>query len=234
MSDDKIRDDLLKRIHSYLNLKDNTKYLIYFLLTNDSKVKNVCHLTMMVTNGEQVWNCLINEEFYDRIKHQIDSYQPLSEFLNNLSTCLKLEQFELNKLVQNDQDAEDNLEFKMSNKTFKFVLNTSKSNQKDIKNLLFQIYDKFSKLEIENSKLSNRIDLGESSSQNNKSQKLSENRSADNLKKFNITNNSPAHGRKHGMSILNTLTKRKKAPNGVKFDEDEDDVESSESSQNSK
>ncbi|CAF0943987.1 unnamed protein product [Brachionus calyciflorus] len=233
MSDDKIRDDLLKRIHSYLNLKDNTKYLIYFLLTNDSKVKNVCHLTMMVTNGEQVWNCLINEEFYDRIKHQIDSYQPLSEFLNNLSTCLKLEQFELNKLVQNDQD-EDNLEFKMSNKTFKFVLNTSKSNQKDIKNLLFQIYDKFSKLEIENSKLSDRIDLGESSSQNNKSQKLSENRSADNLKKFNITNNSPAQGRKHGMSILNTLTKRKKAPNGVKFDEDEEDVESSQSSQNSK
>jgi hypothetical protein len=43
------------------------------------------------------------------------------------------------------------------------------------------------------------------------------------LKKFNISS-GPAFSRKPGMSIINPLSKRRKAPMGVKFD-DEDEEE---------
>lgn len=230
---DKIKEDLIKSIFCYYDIKQNTKFLVYFTL-GSTQINVVADLNMFVTNGICVWSRMINDKLISEIiQPQMDTKViSFMEFLENLKSVFKADSFDLNHVLdtQADSNETDLVEFKaiLLNKQFKFVLKPVKSNHLEIKNCIFALHDRYSKLESENNKLNSRVDLmnSNSSSQSNGSQSKnkseSSNSTSDNLKKFNITNNNPMINRKPGMSIINPLSKRRKTPEGVKFDEDDE------------
>lgn len=226
---DKVKDDLVKSITYFYDLKQNAKYLIYFSqITTQNSINNLNDFNMHVTNGINAWSRLVNDQFLRELIHpQLNdnlSTKLLSftEFLESLLTCLKTDRFELNTLLET-QNSIDLIEFKSIN--FNFILNPSKSSQNDIKNVLFFSYEKYTKLELEFNKLSSKVDLTQSNSQLNsvtRQKSDGQQTGSDGLKKFNITNNNHVlASRKPGMSIINPLSKRRKTPEGVKFDDDD-------------
>lgn len=232
---DKIKDDLLKSISYYYDIKLNTKYLIYFTVGNQQS--SSMDANMLITNGVYTWStCLTSDTFLnDVLRTQLNSKHSLLEFIGLLVHSLSSDKFELNKFMDT-ANLTDFVEFKLANEKLagacKFILEPAKSSANDIKNLLFIMYDKLSKAEAEVKKLNEKADLstGESglvkmgSSDSNGAKGSS---ASDILRKFNIAS-GPAYSRKPGMSIINPLSKRRKAPKGVKFDDDDDEEEGEE------
>ena len=90
-----IKEDLLKCIYSYFDLKENCKYLIYFTTTKQQQQQQ--DLTCSCTNGINVWNInLTNDIFSSNDKKTTTT---LNEHLINLNLKLKRNDYELNKII---------------------------------------------------------------------------------------------------------------------------------------
>lgn len=226
---DKIKDDLTKLVKNFVDIKINGKYIIYFSQTSNGP-NEASDLNFYVTNGVSVWSRKLDEEFLSKtIKSQMENIEKsLSyiDYLTSLYLVLRNDSFDLNHIVDpSSPESADLVEFKSSclGQEYRFLLNHVKSSPTEIKHLLFSLFDKYAKLEIELKKLTNRSDLGTEKADSTSSNKNKTNESdLDGMKMFNINNNHMI-GRKPGMSLINPLSKRRKAPTGVKFDDDENE-----------
>jgi hypothetical protein len=247
MSDlSKLKTECLKAIYSYYDIKDNVKYLLCFNTTSASNND----LSFCITNGVMVWQACLNEAFIQRLLNNdcvtlnIRNSSPLTlnEFLAQLNQIVKTEKYSLNKILQEEEDfIELKSDSPQNSFSFKILIEQSKSIQSDLKLLIFNLFDRFSKLETENANLNNKLDLAEKSSSNHQRTSNEVNHgsstaaAAETLKKFNLSN-SKHHSNnrmKPGMSIINPLSKRKKDPRGVRFDSDDDDDDNSQASDKS-
>jgi hypothetical protein len=227
-------NDLLKSINSYYDIKDTAKYLIYFTSSSpnhaheETALTNTNSLSLNITNGLTVWSTLLNQTNLTSLLQKQQLILPvarksitLSELCENLYQILISEKYELNKVVSTSELAQDLIEFKVTNASF-FTLNivcsplSSVSGSHEIKNLLFSMHDRLTKL-----KESEHVTPGNKSTTDNTNASAS---SGQSLKKFNINSQVGIAGnRKPGMSIINPMSKRRKVPQGVKYDDDQDD-----------
>jgi len=130
---EKIKEDLMKTLAYYYEIKLNVKYLIYFnkqqQLTNvqtqsqAQTLSSVNDSTMMViTDGIDCWSlCISDDKFINNtIKLQLNEKISYIEFLNHLISCLNNEKFELNQILSNSnqkghsEHSIDLIEFKFS------------------------------------------------------------------------------------------------------------------------
>lgn len=213
------REELIKLIKPYVDIKINCKYLVYFKEAPTNK-----DLSMHVTNGSNVWSKRLDEEF---LASTLGG--DTKDYLGTLVSSIKTDSFDLNTLVDvNNQNKADLIEFKATKANnkgeYRIVLDQSTSGSIEIKSLLFALSERCVRLEAELTKVQNsRAVIEEVSSSPAKKQTTQEAPSS--LKKFNISSNHQPVIRKHGMSLINPMSKRKKTPKGVKFDEDEDNNE---------
>ncbi|RNA19133.1 hypothetical protein BpHYR1_026558 [Brachionus plicatilis] len=198
---------LIDKINSFYDIKQNGRFLIYFKDSDETKLECNKELIMVVTNGENVWKYTVNEDFF---KINIINQEEFYSLINS-------EQFELNNLP--NENTVGDLEFKLLKKDIKIILKYSKTSKTELKNLIFRLFEKNLKLENENVKLIKQNGL--IPNETNKSSSLilhksSHESESTGLKKFSISKHSS--NRKNTYSII-----KKKKPNGIKFDEEEND-----------
>lgn len=253
----KLREDLLKSMYSYFDIKENVKYLLYFTQTTSTDTTtSSCDLRFQLTNGINVWcvnvtnDSFINEQILQTRSSSsskqhtaTSSISSLNEFLFNLNKCLKKDEYELSKLVDTET-LNDLIEIELkSQHEIKFRLTQVKSNENELKDLLFNMFTKMNRLEHELSKLQSTHNISSSSNtnsgglmnNNNNNDKLNQQNNSNNnpqVKRFSLTKQQVANvissqQRKPYMSIINPMNKRRKTPKGVQFDEE--DTNSSES-----
>jgi hypothetical protein len=217
-----IKEDLLKSIYYYFDLKENCKYLIYFTTTT----KQHQDLTCSCTNGINVWNINLTSDIFS----STDKKTTLNEHLINLNLKLKRNNYELNKLIDT-QNLIDLIEFKTNdnNTNIQFKFKPVKSNENDLKEFLFHMFNRLDKCESELNKLkSNDFSVQSASNlmQNSEIKHNNNNSNNHQARRFNLSKNQVANiiaPRQPYMSIINPMTKRRKMPKGVQFDDDEDD-----------
>lgn len=246
MSAEKIKEELSKLLKFYYDIKVSSKYLIYFTQipsSNKHQANNAPYdLRMNVTDGCHVWCKQIDENFLKNILmvqlegRAADSLSYV-DYLTSLNESLKTDAFDLANIVDTVTEL---IEFKSKFMTheYRFLLNESKTAANDVKSLLFSLYERHVKLESELNRLNSRSDLlANSDTSANSSKSKANNASATSadgvLKKFNLTNGSQTVARKPGMSLINPMSKRKKTPKGVKFDDDEEHDQKSDDATNS-
>lgn len=187
----------MEKINCFYDIKENCNFLIYF----KNKEKEL--IIMVITNGEKIWECIFDENFYKNINK--------NEFLNNLNESINLEKFKIQRYENDD------LEFKITEININIVLKLSKESSIELKSLIFKLYENNLKLVTENSKLFKQNSLVSKESSNfldsNFHQSI-KNSNATGLKKFSISKNTS--NRKSSYGII-----KKKKPEGIKFDEDD-------------
>ena len=239
---DKVKEDLSKKIFNHFDLKENTKFIVYFSLKSAACSQDkTCELILSVTNGVAVWStCLTSDVFLNEVIKKQALNVTFEEFLTDLSKLLHADEFELNKIFSTESSS-DLIEFqscfkqvdsdvkKLRKNSFKFLLEPAKSSANEIKNLLFQIYEKLNKAEFEFEKLANKSSIDAFKATSNKTDttnsnsKILKNESNDLLRRFNIASVASSNSRrKPGMSIINPMAKKRIAPKGVEFDDDND------------
>lgn len=186
--------------YSYYDIKENTRYLVYLAKANSET-------RLGVTNGASVWSAVLNETLV--IKQTVSRLDSLDEFTASLSQALEADKFELNKVTDTKGDELVELKSNCSGIILTIMAEESKSSSNEIKFLLFGLFDKLKKLDGVNVR-PQVASVGKSESTS----------AGDALKKFNVAPSSQIKNRKAGMSIVNPLSKRKKLPQGVKFDDD--------------
>ena len=196
-----LNDDLLKSIYCYFDLKESVKYLLYFEQSEN-------FIKFKLTNGFKVW-------FYE--------FNDSNEILNELNTSLKKDDYELNKI----SDSQIEIELKSKNR-FKLKLEPVKSNENELKELVFNMFSKLSKCEQEMSKLSSKFDSNTSGSISNELNNCSSSKQTHTPqpKRFNLNKQQIANvisPRKPYMSVINPKNKRRKTPKGVEFEEDDNE-----------
>ena len=214
---------LLKTVHSYYDIKESVRYLIFF--TNDLSCSSSLYLN--ITDGLRVFATQVNEislaSLIDR--QQVSRPVSLLEFIEHLSQALRADKYELNKLL--DPSSRDLVELRVSNVNhlgLTILAGECKSSQVEIKNLLFALHDRFSRLEAEKLSGHGGVDLAAERNSSTPATRAAESCAGDVLKKFSIRGSgSQILSRKPGMSIINPLSKRKKVPQGVKFDDDDEE-----------
>lgn len=224
------QEELINNIYSHYELKDNVQYLIYFDHNPD--------LLISVTDGLFIWRTnLSSNSFADEVlKNQLDNLT-LVEFLKNLINVLKLDEVEISKLLDS-RSKEDFIEFKtfilpdcrdFTKTWFKILLQPVKSNNFELKNLIFDLFKKFHTANVELKKFKIKCEL-DSLSSNNTRQLEDELKSGHDqtLKKNSISSSVGLISRKSGMSIINPKKKRKNIPKGVEFEGGDDDDDNEE------
>ena len=189
-----------------------------------------------------VWSLNItNELFVSNVLHkQLNFKVSLVEFLAMIGQCLKREEFELNKIIDTENLTEIiELETKNSstagnkkatntNTSIKLMLKPVKSSVIELRDFMFHMFSKLTRTETELNKLSSRIDTASNGVANeitSSGSKPSTNHIPQ-ARRFNISKNQVAHiiaPRNSHMSIINPMTKRRKTPKGVQFDEDDEE-----------
>ena len=224
-----IKEDLLKSIYYYFDLKENCKYLIYFTTTTKQQQQQQQQdLTCSCTNGINVWNVNLTNDIFSLT----DKKTTLNEHLINLNLKLKRNDYELNKLIDT-QNLIDLIEFKTNDNNIQFKFKPVKSNENDLKEFLFHMFNRLDKCESELNKLkSNDLTLQSASNlmQNSEIKHNNNNNNSNNhqARRFNLSKNQVANiiaPRQPYMSIINPMTKRRKMPKGVQFDDEDDDDE---------
>jgi len=218
-----IKEDLLKCIYSYFDLKENCKYLIYFTTTKQQQQQD---LTCSCTNGINVWNInLTNDIFSSNDKKTTTT---LNEHLINLNLKLKRNDYELNKIIDT-QNLIDLIEFKTNNdnnNSIQFKFKPVKSNENDLKEFLFHMFNRLDKCESELNKLKSNDLTVQSAGNLMQNSEIKHNSNNHQPRRFNLSKNQVANiiaPRQPYMSIINPMTKRRKMPKGVQFDDDDDD-----------
>jgi hypothetical protein len=243
MNDSKLKEELCKTIKLVENYRQDEKYLLYF--SND--YLNKSDLNMMVTNGCMVWKCKLTDDTFLKEKliktSSASSSHSFAEFARSMLDLIRRDQFELNTQYKTSADKFDDqeaIEFRscvdvkqstILDPNFKFILEPAKSYARELKFLLFSMHAKLTQTELELGKLSKystNIQLIDSSICSSQTS----NNSADLLKNFNVSAQKNVVRRTQGMSIINPLSKRRKTPQGVKFDEDDDQEQSTASQDN--
>jgi hypothetical protein len=206
---DQIKQRLSKIIKDYIDKKKNSKYLIYFNETLDDE------LILSITNGTECWQSnKLDLNYLIKLKSNkssLKSITKLDEFLNLVEDSLRVGKFELN-IEENNLNK---IEFKLLSidSNVSLSLDSSSKSQTEIKNFLFALYEKYTKLENDyNKSQSNR----NPSNGNNKDVEntVSQSTSNDMMKRFNLSNsNISASNRKQGYSVINPLNKRRKIIN---------------------
>ena len=189
---DKVKEDLMKTLSYYYDIKLNCKYLIYFNKQQPNSSKSHTHkaqslsssidsIMMVITNGVECWTLCINDEKFlsSIIKTQLREKASFLEFLSGLQGSLKNEKFELNKILNTEKETNQNEESSEMIE-FKFTLNNGDKNElkcnfllepiissrikaTEIKNFLFFVYQKYTMAELEIKKYKNNLDNGQNS-----------------------------------------------------------------------
>jgi hypothetical protein len=146
---EKFKEDLVKTLTYYYDIKLSAKYLIYFKkqkITNSQTQSQTQALSlgnelvsMIITDGIDCWSLCINDEQFlsNIIKVQLNENVSYVEFLSHLINNLRDEKFELNQILSNSNE-KGHKEYNNDLLEFKFTLNNNSTNksQNDFKCIL--------------------------------------------------------------------------------------------------
>lgn len=138
---EKFKEDLVKTLTYYYDIKLSAKYLIYFKKqkpTNSQTQSQTQALSsgnelvsMVITDGIDCWSLCINDEKFlsNIIKVQLNEKVSYVEFLSYLINSLNEEKFELNQILSNSNE-KVHTEYNNDLIEFKFTLNNNNSTTK--------------------------------------------------------------------------------------------------------
>jgi hypothetical protein len=243
-------NEMLKSVFSYYDIKDTVKYLVYFTTTTasassntftsidlDSPLTTINTLNFNITDGLTVWSALLNQTALTSLitKQQLVLPTPaannpisLSQFFDNLLDSLKSSKFELSKLVGADIASSDLIEFRVTASGLFASLSimtaplSSVASSHELKTLLFALHDRLGKKQFNEVESVATVRTNSAAAADGNASTAS---SGSRFKKFG---SGPAVGaRKPGMSIINPMSKRRKVPEGVKYQDGDSDEMSS-------